>query len=187
VTFCAFGASPANGGNQTLCPPPTSVAVAPTVIPYSPPAVATPQPAGTVAAPQGFSQSGAPAVIPQTATATPAAAPPPPTAYIDPATGNYYVQLTVCVSDSSGAPVPNDSLTLTLSNAAGDKLGSTQVTTGANGCFTGAVAANGASASVIPASVSLTDSSGAVTTLAVVPGSPVYRSPAGVVQTGSTP
>jgi hypothetical protein len=32
--------------------------------------------------------------------------------------------------------------------------------------------------------VSLTDSSGAVTTLAVVPGSPVYRSPSGVVQSG---
>jgi Periplasmic copper-binding protein (NosD) len=188
VTFCAFGASVPNGGSPSLCPPPTSVAVAPTVIPYSPPAVATPQPAGTVTAPQGFTPSGAPAIIAQpAATATAAATPPPPTAYIDPQTGNYYVELTVCVSDSSGAPVPSDSLTLTLSNAGGDKLGSTQVTTGANGCFTGDVAAGGASASVIPASVSLTDSSGAVSTLAVVPGSPVYRSPAGVTQTTSTP
>jgi hypothetical protein len=112
------------------------------------------------------------------------AAPPPPTAYIDPATGNYYVELTVCVSDSSGAPVSNDKLTLTLSDAGGNTLASAQVVTGTNGCITGDVAATGAAASVPPATVSLTDSSGAVTTLAVVPGSPVYRSPSGIIETG---
>jgi Periplasmic copper-binding protein (NosD)/IPT/TIG domain len=187
VTFCAFGASVPNGGSPSLCPPPTSVAVPPTVIPYSPPAVATPQPAGTVTAPSSFaSSSTAPVVITPhaAATATPAVQTPPPTAYIDPATGNYYVELTVCVSDSSGAPVPNDKLTLTLADAGGNTLASTQASTGTNGCFVGDVAATGAAASVPPASVSLTDSSGAVTTLAVVPGSPSYRSPAGVVQTG---
>jgi Periplasmic copper-binding protein (NosD)/IPT/TIG domain len=187
VTFCAFGASVPNGGNLSLCPPPTSVAVAPTVIPYAPQVLTTPQPAGTVSAGPGFaSTSTAPVVITPrgAAAATPAAQTPPPTAYIDPSTGNYYVELTVCVSDSSGAPVPNDNLTLTLVDAGGNTLASTQASTGTNGCFMGDIAATGAAAAVPPASVSLTDSSGAVTTLAVAPGSPIYRPPSGVVQTG---
>jgi hypothetical protein len=106
---------------------------------------------------------------------------PPPTAYIDQAADNYYVEMTACASDSTGAPVTNNKLMLMLSDSSGNSLAGARVTTGMNGCFTGDVDASGGAASVIPAAVSLTDSSGAVTALAVGPGSPAYRPPAAAI------
>jgi len=50
--------------------------------------------------------------------------PPPPTAYIDPATGDYDVELTLCVTDASNRPVANDQLTIAVSDANGNAAGS---------------------------------------------------------------
>ena len=110
-----------------------------------------------------------------------AVAPPPPTAYIDPTTGNYYVQMTVCVTNANNQPVPNDQLMVGLSDSDGDQLRSAQVATSANGCFSGSITAG---TDIPPASVSITDPSGAVSNLDVTPGSPPYRPPAGSVAGG---
>jgi parallel beta-helix repeat protein len=112
------------------------------------------------------------------------AVPPPPTAYIDPSSGNYYVELTLCVTDNSNRPVPNDQLTVAVSDANSIPLGSANVSTNNNGCFIGDVAASGGGRNIQPANVSITDPSGAVTNLTVGAGSPLYRSPIGPVLSG---
>jgi hypothetical protein len=184
VTYCGFGASTPVPGSNITCPATPGLAQPPTVVPYAPPPATTPQPAASVAPAPGFPPAALPVFTPQPASAAPASAPPPPTAYIDPATGNYYVEMTVCVTDSANRPVPNDQLALTLSGADGGILGVTTVTTGTNGCFVGDVAATGGAAQVPPATVSITDPSGGVTALAVGAGSPAYRPPAAAITSG---
>lgn len=107
--------------------------------------------------------------------------PPPPMAFIDPTTGSYYVELTLCVTNASNQPVSNDALTITTADSTGVSLGSADVSTGSNGCFSGEVAAAGNGSGSQPASVSITDPSGAVTNLPVTAGSPLYRPPTGSV------
>jgi hypothetical protein len=127
----------------------------------------------------------APPNFPAAATPTPSGAPPPPIAYINPATGTYYTELTICVTGSDNQPVANDQLTVALSDKQGGALGTVLVSTAANGCFTGDVSASGGAAQVPVATVTLTDSSGAVTPLAVQTGSPLYRQPTGPVISSS--
>jgi len=152
-----------------------------------PPATATPQPFAAPSLPVGAvspfvaPNSVAPPNFPAPTTAAPGAAPPAPAAYINPATGNYYAELTVCVTGTNNQPVANDQLALTLSDQHGGELGVVLVTTAANGCFSGDVSATGGAAQVPIGSVSLTDASGAVTNLPVQTGSSTYRPPSGPV------
>jgi len=113
-----------------------------------------------------------------------ASAPPPPTAYIDPASGNYYVELTLCVTNASNAAVASDQLSISVYDSGGNTLGLANVITASTGCFAGDIAAARGSSGSQPASLAITDSSGAVTNLPVGSGSPLYRTPASAV-TGS--
>ena len=143
---------------------------------YPPPPAYTPAPLlGGPVPPPNF---------PAPASSAAGSAPPPPTAYIDPSSGNYYVELTLCVTDNSNRPVPNDALTIAVSDANSNPLGSANVTTNNNGCFIGDVGASGGGRGGQPANISITDPSGAVTNLTVGAGSPLYRSPTGPVLSG---
>ncbi|MGI8550562.1 MAG: hypothetical protein ACR2PL_07175, partial [Dehalococcoidia bacterium] len=128
-------------------------------------AVGTPAAMGTPAA------TGTPAAVPQ-------APPPQPTAYIDPSTGLYYVELTLCVTSSGGQTVANDPLTIGILDAAGTILGQVTATTGSNGCFTGDVQVSGPGGNVQPASLTISDPSGGATTQTVLLCAPLYRPPA---------
>jgi len=104
-------------------------------------------------------------------------APPPPTAFIDPSSGSYYVELTLCVTSSSNAPVANDQLSISVYDSGGNTLGLANVITATTGCFAGDVAAARGASGSQPASLAITDASGAVTNLPVGSGSPLYRTP----------
>lgn len=100
-----------------------------------------------------------------------------PVAYLDPGTGNYYVELTVCVTDVGGQVVTGDLLTLAFFDGAGGTLGVGHASADAGGCFSGDVQPSGTGAAVPPAMVTVSDSSGASTSLAVSLGAPLVRPP----------
>lgn len=108
----------------------------------------------------------------------------PPVAYIDPATGRYYVELTLCVTDAGGQPVANDAMTLSLFDGANNALGVAHAQADAQGCFSGDIAAQGAGAQVQPATLAVSDSSGATLNLQVTLGAPPTRPPKGQVVSG---
>jgi len=170
---------------------------APLGVPATPPAVAAlvvavptvPLPGagagGTVvlppvpAAPVGLGVTAAPPFA--TAVPTPVAASSTgsavPVAYIDPGSGNYYVELTLCVTDGQGNAVGGDLLTVAFFDGSGSAQGVGHATADAGGCFSGDVQAAGSGAHVQPATVTITDSSGAMTTLQVTLGAPLVRPP----------
>jgi len=100
-----------------------------------------------------------------------------PVAYIDPGSGNYYVELTLCVTDGQGNAVGGDLLTVAFFDGSGSAQGVGHATADAGGCFSGDVQAAGSGAHVQPATVTITDSSGAMTTLQVTLGAPLVRPP----------
>lgn len=140
-------------------------------------ATSTPMPTPTLAA------SATPS--PAAASPTPAGPGPAPVAYVDPASGNYYVEVSLCVSDPSGQPVAGDLIGLSFFDAVGNALGLSHVHADASGCFLGDVQVAGAGAAVQPASISLSDASGASTTLQVALGAPLTRPPSSPLQSGS--
>jgi len=97
--------------------------------------------------------------------------------YIDPGTGSYYVELTLCVTDAGNQPVPGDTTTISLLDGTGSPLGTTHAATDTHGCFSGDVQPIGAGSNVQPASVTISDSSGGSTTLTVLLGAPLVRPP----------
>jgi parallel beta-helix repeat protein len=160
------------------------------------PATTVPLPAATPATPMpdptltpSPSSTASPALTPPAATGT--AQPIPagsaggsiaPLAYIDPASGNYYVELALCVSDATGRPVGGDALALAFFDGAGNALGLARATADHQGCFSGDVQAPGPGAAVQPARLNISDASGASIDLAVDLGSPLTRPPTGPLQ-----
>ena len=100
-----------------------------------------------------------------------------PVAYIDPGSGNYYVELTLCVTDGQGNPVGGDLLTVAFFDGSGAAQGVGHAMADAGGCFSGDVQAAGSGAHVQPATVAITDASSATTTLQVTLGAPLVRPP----------
>jgi parallel beta-helix repeat protein len=161
---------------------------APRQAPVAPaPVAAAATPAqGAVSAPPQVLPAARPPVAP-VAAGTPAPAPSPappsgagastPIAYLDPGTGEYYVDLTLCVTNAAGQPVPSDALTVAFFDGAGAAQGSTQATTDTSGCFSGDVQANGPGANVLPATVAISDASGGTSSLSVLLGTPLVRPP----------
>ena len=142
----------------------------------------TPAPAATALTTATTAPSPAPAT--QTATPAPASGSPSPLAYVDPGSGNYYVELALCVTDAAGQPVGGDVLSISFFDGAGNALGLAHATADARGCYSGDVQAGGAGDGVQPARVNVSDPSGASMDLDVVLGSPLNRPPSGTLQSG---
>ena len=163
----------------------TAVTVTPfPLLPASadPPPEATPAVTAITAATQ--TPSPTPAISPPAGTPAPASAPLSPLAYVDPASGNYYVELALCVSDATGQPVAGDVLSIAFFDGAGNALGLVHATADARGCYSGDVQAGGAGSAVQPARLNLSDASGASMDLDVALGAPLTRPPSGPLQSG---
>ena len=103
---------------------------------------------------------------------------------LDPASGNYYVELALCVSDATGQPVAGDVLSIAFFDGAGNALGLVHATADARGCYSGDVQAGGAGSAVQPARLNLSDASGASMDLDVALGARLTRPPSGPLQSG---
>jgi len=149
-------------------PPPPPTVPAPGSAPSQPTPAPTPQ---TPFPPPGPTPSPTPAA--STVTTTQA------TAYQDPLSNDYYyvvVSLTV-----NGGSAANDALTLNFFDAAGNALGTANVTTDAHGVYSGNVQPDGGNPSQ-PARIVITDGSGANLSMVVAPGNPLKTPPTGPVQ-----
>ncbi|MGI8551978.1 MAG: NosD domain-containing protein [Dehalococcoidia bacterium] len=144
----------------------------------------TPSPSATPVA------SGTPSTGPSAASAaaspSPSPAPDavPPLAYLDPATNQYYVELTLCVSDALQQPVAGETLSISFFDGAGDALGVAHALTDATGCFQGDAQPAGDRARYQPARLTVVDPTGGELDLDVTLGAPAVRPPRGPVQTG---
>jgi hypothetical protein len=143
-----------NSTAVALVPSPPVPALAPVVTPAPVMATATPTPAGT--------GTGGATV---------------PVAFIDPGTGEYYVELSLCVTDAAGQPVAADLLAVSFVDGAGTPRGVAHAAADGLDCFTGDLQPSGAGANVQPAMVVITDNSGASTNLNVLLGAPLVRPP----------
>lgn len=179
-------------------PPTPSPASGPPVPITSPTSVPTSGPPVPITSPTPTPTSGPPVPI-TSPTPTPTSTPsvPPPanggpgplsgvplgraTAYVDPATGFYYVPLLLCVTSAANTPAAGDALTISFFAASGTNLGTASVTADGSGCFNGNVEP-GSGSTTPPASLIVSDASGPKFSFNLtVPQAP-SRTPTGPIQ-----
>jgi len=103
------------------------------------------------------------------------------TAYLDPPTGTFYVVLAFCAYDTNNQPAANESETLDFIAGDGTDLGTTSVSMGSEGCFSGNVQPDGSGKMTMPVKIVSSDSNGASYTYSVTPGMPSVRSAVGPI------
>ena len=178
------GRDPSLGTVYVLAPPPPPTPAPPilglTPLPTAAPVVATPAVA-----------TAAPTTPPTTATPSPTSTPAatathgasgPATVYLDPATGWYYVVLSLSVTDANGRSAANDTLTINFFAQDGTSLGSTTAMTDLHGAFSGNVQPGGSGRFSQPTRLVVTDATGANLPFTVTAGSPIVRPVVGPVQ-----
>jgi len=154
----------------------------PTPTPSSSPATSSGPPAGSGSSPSSASSaSGSPSNSGSGAGGASSPGSTPSTAYLDPPTGSFYVVLAFCAYESNNQPAANESETVDFIAADGTDLGTTSVSTGSEGCFSGNVQPDGSGKMTMPVKLVTSDSNGASYTYSVMPGTPSVRPAVGPI------